>query len=256
MLNFDKKHSYIDGNINKKDGKKVLKKIIVGGLVVGNLFTFSGCAKDVECPITGNHAHFYFNSDSSLGRYIVSEKSHKWSLERQDDYIPVNEEEIKLLNYMDRWGLYRIDENRDAINNITSKINDYIEYSYSVTSEPGSYLYHNRDGTVFTVNAKTHSHTYSWTTDTTKNLTGAQRLCHFVYYGYKIVKNDKGEYRMIESDPVDDLSQLPEGFDYITSDFCDIEYSYDLREILNFIDRQNEEKQSQDEIESSKTKTR
>lgn len=73
MLNFDTNHQYVEGNINEKNGKKKKKNIIIAGLIISNLFTFSGCEKNVPCNINENHAHYYVNDDG-FGRYIVSEK--------------------------------------------------------------------------------------------------------------------------------------------------------------------------------------
>ena len=74
MLIFDSNHNFIDGNLNEKKGKKQFKNIIIGGLIITNLLSFSGCAKNVPCYVQGNHAHYYINDDY-IGRYVVSEKS-------------------------------------------------------------------------------------------------------------------------------------------------------------------------------------
>ena len=80
---------------------------------------------------------------------------------------------------------------------------------------------------------------YSWTTDTSKNLTGEERTCHYVYYGYKIVKNDKNGYELVKSEPVDNLDDLPAGFDYIKEDFYSIVNS--KKETLDYEDGPEED---------------
>ena len=46
----------------------------------------------MPCDVEESHAHYYVNDDN-IGRYVVSEKSFIWGLNRLDDYILVNEEE-------------------------------------------------------------------------------------------------------------------------------------------------------------------
>ena len=40
---------------------------------------------------------------------------------------------------------------------------------------------------------------YSWTSYPNRgNLTGEERMCHYVYYGYKVLKNAEGKYFLMK----------------------------------------------------------
>ncbi len=254
MLNFDSNHNFIDGNLNEKKGKKLFKNIVFGGLIITNLLAFSGCAKNVHCDVQGNHAHYYVNDDY-IGRYIVSEKSTLSGLNRLDTYISVNEEEESLLKFINEKNLFKIDENKKVIDNITENQRDYKEYRYSYY-----YLM-----TIPTINGDFITYDYipstghSWTNNPNyENLTGEERVCHYVYYGYKVIKTDKGVYELEKSEPVDSIAELPEGYDYIEEKFYDIVNLYNRDEILDYEDGPEEDKKiiSEDEYNKSLSKSR
>lgn len=258
MLKFDSNHNYVEGNLNEKKGKKILKNIIIGGLIITNLLSFSGCTKSVPCDIQDSHAHYYV-SDEYIGRYVVSEKSSVSGLNRLDNYIYVNEEEKSLLEFINKKDLFKIDENRNAIDNITNNQIDYKEYRYSYyyllpiprthTSGKHHYITYNYMPTIG----------HSWTSNPNRdNLTGEERICHYVYYGYKITKNDKGNYELEKSEPVDSISELPEGYDYIKEKFYDVVDLYNKDEILDYEDGPEGEKEiiSEDEYNQSQSQSR
>ena len=83
---------------------------------------------------------------------------------------------------------------------------------------------------------------YNWSTEIHNTSTGEERICHYVYYGYKVIMNEKGKYEAIESEPVDDISKLPEGYDYIKEEFYDTVYIYDKEAVQNFEDDQEQAK--------------
>lgn len=257
MLNFDTNHQYVEGNINDKNGKKIIKKIIIAGLIISNLFTFSGCAKNVPCDVNGEHAHYYV-SDEYLGRYIVSEKSSVSGLNRSDNYISVNKEEAELLEFINKNGLFRIDENQQVISNTIDRQQDFVEYRYRYFYMMSIPVVQKIGKTTYTTYNYIPMTAYSWTTDTSKNLTGEERVCHYVYYGYKIIRNEKGTYELVKSAPVDDLSELPDGYDYIKEKFYDVVNLYDKNEILDYEDGPEEDKEiiSEEEYSHSQGKTR
>ena len=41
MLNFDSNHTAIEGNLNQKKGKHSLKNMVVAGLLITNILTFT-----------------------------------------------------------------------------------------------------------------------------------------------------------------------------------------------------------------------
>ena len=257
MLIFDTNHQYVEGNINEKNGKKKIKNIVLAGLIIANLFTFSGCANNVPCDISGDHAHYYVN-DEYFGRYIVSEKSSVSGLNRTDNYIPVSKEDAELLEFINKKGLFRIDENQQAISKITDSHQDFIEYRYSYFYLMPIPIVHHTGKTTYTTFNYIPMKGYSWTTDTSRNLTGEERVCHYVYYGYKVIRNEKGTYELVKSDPVDDLSELPDGYDYIKEKFYDVVNLHDKNDILDYEDGPEEDKKiiSEEEYSQSQGKTR
>lgn len=242
MLNFDETHTQVEENINEITGKKVFKKILLSGLIIANLFTFSGCSKNIQCDVNNEHAHYYINNNY-LGRYIASEKSSISGLDRLDNYILIEKEDEELLNFANKKGLFRIDENKSAIENITKNHQDFVEYRYK-------YRYMHpmpktrKIGKITTTTIDFIPRTgYSWTTNTEKNLTGETRICHYVYYGYKIEKNEKGKYEIIKSEPVDNLNDLPLEYQYIKENFYDIVNLYNKDEIFDYEDGPEEDKE-------------
>lgn len=198
----------------------------------------------MPCDVEESHAHYYVNDDN-IGRYVVSEKSFIWGLNRLDDYILVNEEEKKLLEFINKKNLYSIADNKEAIDNITVNQVDFKEYRYSyhyIVPSPVTYS----DGkNVYVLYNYVPMTGYSWTSDSSKeDLTGEERICHYVYYGYKLTKNDKGDYELEKSEPVDSIAELPENYDYIEEDFYNIVNLYNKDEIIDYEDGPEEEKAS------------
>lgn len=258
MLNFDSNHNLVDGNLNAKKGKKIFKNIIIGGLIITNLLSFSGCAKNVPCDVQGNHAHYYVNDDY-IGRYIVSEKSSLSGLNRLDNYIYVNEEEESLLEFINKKDLFKIDDNKNAIDNITDNQTDYKEYRYSYYYLIPIPITHSNGKTTYITYNYIPMIGHSWTNNPNRgNLTGEERVCHYVYYGYKVIKNDKGVYELEKSEPVDSIAELPEGYNYIKEKFYDVVNLYNRDEILDYEDGPEEEKEiiSEDEYNQSQSKSR
>ncbi|MBQ6323978.1 MAG: hypothetical protein IJI22_04000 [Bacilli bacterium] len=258
MLNFDSSHQFINGDIKNKKGKKMFKNFVLAGLIATNVFVFSGCSKDVPCNIEEEHAHYYVNDDN-LGRYIISEKNSVFGLSKSDDYIPVDGiEEILYLDFLNENELFRISDNQEIINAITSAHQDYIEYryEYSYLIAVPAVIY--SGGVAMTRFNYIPAIGYSWTTDTSKNLTGEERACHYVYYGYKVTKDEHGYYTLIKSEPVDDLQQLPEGYDYIKENFYDIVNLYNKSEVFDYEDGPEEDKEiiSEEEYIESQNKTK
>jgi len=208
MLNFDSDHKSFKGNIKEKRGR-LIRNTVLAGLMIANLFTFSGCAKEVPCSIEKPHAHLYvysysYDKDNPLTTYIPSEKDTVWGRTRTEQYIFINKEEEELLKFAEKRCLYRIDENRESLENIISNLDDQIEFEYSKK------VYISVGKGVSRVTK------HYWTRDPNEeNLTGNTRVCHHIFHVYKIIKNENGKYESIKSDDIDDFSNLPEGYDYI-----------------------------------------
>lgn len=246
MIRFDSNHGYAKGDLNSKKGKKIIGAVAIAGLIVVNLVAFSGRAQDVPCDVPDNHAHYYVN-DENIGRYVVSEKSSVSGLSRLDDYIVVNEEDMELLDFLNKNDLYNIDNNQTAISEITDTQTDFMEYRYQ-------YYYNTTSRVGNTLISLPHTG-YSWTNNPEgKDLTGEERECHYVYYGYKVTKDEEGKYKLEKSAPVDNLSNLPEGYNYINGKFYDIVNLKNKNEVLSYEDGPSEGKKliSEDDYNRSK----
>ena len=254
MLNFDNNHLSIDGDIDIKKGKSIFRKLAIYGLTVANLLTFSGCEKTMPCDIDTLHAHYYV-SDDDLGRYIVSEKNSVSGLKRTDKYVPISDKDKKLLDFENKNGLFKISDNQEVINNITNNQKDCTEYRYRYYYLlPQTIVGPNGQLTVLLIPHVGHS----WTTDTNKFLTGETRQCHHVYYGYKVIENEKGDFEVIRSEAVDSISDLPEGYDYVKQDFYAVVNAYNKKESFEYEDGPEEGKEiiTEEEYVQSQGKSR
>lgn len=234
MLNFDSSHKSVEGNINHKRGKEWFKRILATGLIIANLVTFTGCAKTVDCDIEEDHAHYYV-SEEDIGRYIVSEKSTVSGLERTEEYVYVTPEEAELLKFMNKKDLYKIDENMDAIKDIEQSNKDYTEYRYMYIYLQPIPIPHPTGKSITISYSYMPVPMYSWTTNQNRNLTGETRVCHHMYYGYRVYQDENGKYKMEKSELVDDISELPPEYQYISGDFTTVVNS-DTKEELDYED--------------------
>ena len=232
MLKFNQNHKSIKGSLKKNQAKFNTNQIItIAGLTIVSLFLFSGCAKNVECNIEEPHAHNYV-SDTSFDRYVVSEREYIGEWFRTDDFVVIDEEAEKLIDFENKRDLFKIEENQQTIDNIISMQEDYMEYRYSYVYLV-RYPITTKVGNVRITTYHYARHTgYHWTSDPNhENLTGETRMVHHVYYGYKIEKNERGKYILVKSEPVDNLNDLPEGYDYIKEDFV-VKVDANNREIV------------------------
>jgi len=262
MLKFDSEHASIKGNFKKN--KINLKNIIVAGMLVTSMLFYSGCAKTVDCDIKESHAHYYVNEDF-LDKYIISEKEHIGNWYRTDNYINVTDDMEKLIEFENDEDLFRISFNKDKIDEITSEHTDYVEYRYKYTwlQAIPHFNYNGKTTTVwYTYIPQTG---YSWTDNPNHSrLTGEQRVVHYVYYGYKVVKNEKGKYELVKSDMVDNLSELSDEYYYIKEDFykkvhldnkeLEVDYEDGPEEDKKLTEEQQEEYEKQLEEEKQKSK--
>lgn len=244
MLEFNSEHKRINGSLNKKE-KIGIRNIIIGGLLVSSIFLFSGCAKTVDCDIADNHAHKYVSSEQ-FDKYVVSEKEHiglgKWL--RTDEFIIIDKEQEKLIDFENKHDLLKISDNQDKINEIVSSHEDYVEYRYKYTymmQIPHTRKIGNTTSIYYTT-IPTIGH--SWTTNPNHSrLTGEERTIHHMYYGCKVIKNEEGKYEIVNSELVDNLNDLPEDYIYIKSDFVK-KVNFDDRKIeIDYEDGPEEEKE-------------
>lgn len=246
MLNFDSNHKSINGSLKEK--KKInVRNLVVAGVLISSLALFSGCAKNIDCNIDQLHAHNYVSSEK-FDKYMVSEREYKKSWDRTDEYIIIDGETKELIDFENKEGLYRISHNKDEIKEIISEHCDYKEYRYKYTymqAIPHTRKIGNSTSVYFTYIPQTG---HSWTVDPNHSrLTGEERVVHYVYYGYKVVKDEKGKYIVIKSEMVDDINDLPEDFVYIKNKFYKKVYLDNKELEVDYEDGPEEDKQLNEE---------
>lgn len=219
MLKFSEEHQSFEDSIRKQKGRR-LKSLIASGILLTSVSLFSGCAKKVDCDISGLHAHNYVSEDS-FSKFVVSEKEYIGDYYRCEEYISVSDDVAELMKFENKKDLLRISNNKEAIQNVVDAHSEYLEYRYSYT-----YLW---PMTTVMSDGKggTRTHTnyipmtgHSWTTDKNHSrLTGETRVLYYMYCGYKIEINEKGKYELIKSDYVSSLDELPNDYIYVKEKF-------------------------------------
>lgn len=155
--------------------------------------------KHIECPIKETHAHQYTDL-SGLKRYINSENFIYKLMVKSDNTILINEDDIKLLSFIDNNNLYSIDENISKINERIANQHSYIEYEYKKENEQ-----------------------LGWTTnESQEGLTGNARNCDCVYNAYKITKNSNNEYCLEKRDNILNLLEIKDEYQYIKVDYSSV----------------------------------
>lgn len=234
MLNFDSNHDTIVRN--KQQDKVSHRKVAIAGVLASVTLWMTGCAETIDCNIAELHAH-KFESSSSFDTYSSSEKEYLFTLGgdffyRTDEYVLIDEEEKELLEFEKKYGLFRISDNKDVIDELISYQDDFILYEYEYTQKRQV-----RVGKVTTFWYETET---DLTNDPNReNLTGNTKIGHYVYWGYKIVRNEKGKLKVVVSEYVNSLDELPPEYIYVEKTFYkvvdlesfkDIYYVNDLKQ--------------------------
>ncbi len=210
--------------------KNLLRKQLLLSALAFSLASTTGCGKKADCDIEDPHAHLYTNEEGYT-RYIDKEYIKYEGYTRSDDYINIEGQE-KFYKFLDKKDILRIDDNLGVILSKQEQNQDYIEYRYE-------YTYYQPIPHYYTINKVTQVYytyipvTYhSWTSNPDHcNLTGEQRLCHYVYTAYKIEKDEKGKYVLIPSKDVDNIKEVMDEYPYIKEKYYKVvnpEYGYDL----------------------------
>lgn len=131
--------------MNKITRFKLIKKAVSCTLVLTSLITCSGCAKEIDCSISGEHVHLYLNEDSKLSRYIDSEKEYIKDLFRTEKTLSMTRD----LNIINDNKLYIASDNLEYLK---TKV---IENSQSRQSYSYGYVYGTYTGYAFGVNPVT-----------------------------------------------------------------------------------------------------
>lgn len=193
-----------------------VKKVFVPFALAGTLVVTSltGCGKKMDCDIEDEHMHKYV-SEEGFETYKEGEYEENSGMMWTEETVTPN----KQLETISDFDLIRIDENIDALEVATKNDLPYIEYEYVYT-----YLTPIRVGKITTM----VSHTaHDFTTDKEDDrLTGYIRDVNYKYQGYKIGEDKKGESVIIESDLVDDLTDIMDEYPYFKlSDYKQKVYS-------------------------------
>ena len=221
MLKFDSTHKKLKERIRSINWMKVgltgLAAITLSTAIAVPIYDIQS-AKD-PCDINGNHAHLYMDSDTKIERYIDSEYKQYDGLVRLEDYKMIDKEEAQELKFLNKHDLFRIDQNQEQLDLAQEQLQNQKEYRFSYTEtihwttpikvgKGWSVIHHYKDVT-----------RYSWTNDQSENLTGETRDVQYMYYGYKVTQDANGKYELEKSDLVEKLSDLPDGYNYVSRDF-------------------------------------
>lgn len=156
-----------------------------------------------------------YMNENGLCTYLDSDKSilyqygkYKCNFIKMNDYkvLHVNSVEYFEITNQINNGLYKIEDNIEAINNMLDHILPFTLYEE---------YYEVKKGKCYTLN---------WTDNyDSRFLTGNKMLCYPLFYGYKINYEDN---LCIKSENVEDLKNLPDEFKYIKKNF----YKYNKME--------------------------
>lgn len=233
MLKFDSNHEKINKKIQKQTGKK-FKNMLILGVIISSITILSAC--NCEMGIEGDHVHRYISntgftlnvpacySSEQIVFENYSENESDWVyFKKTQDYECVTEDEYDLYELLYDNNLISIEENQEALEQylLSANIAPFLQYEYSYNKIlPGI------NGGSF-VTTRT-----DWTSDSNHpNLTGNQRICYPVYYGYNISKDEDGEYVLDKSKPYNSYEELKkDGYQYISfylNDFINFSLNYD-----------------------------
>ena len=190
-----------------------LKKGIAGLFMIPAL-TLTGCGKS-DCDLREYHLHKY--EKDGFVRYIDDEHLDNDGYSWTDELVYVKESDKDLYKAEKKNDLLLINQNKEALSNSASQLDDYVEYEYSYKVP-----HHIRTGKV---TVTTYSTSYDWTTDSEHgNLTGNARLCRYTYTAYKLVLNEKGKYELVSgvtSEDINDIISNQDEYPYMKVNFYD-----------------------------------
>ena len=225
---------------------KVKKLQINKSLLLALLATLSigltGCGKKSDCEIKGFHLHKY--EKEGIIRYLPREELSYQGYNWTDNIVYVNEGEEDLYKFEQKKKLLKIKDNEDYLQSVVDSNHDFIEYRYAYTYlMPIVHTMRSGKSTITYTTLIPMTH-YSWTTDPNHSrLTGETRVCHHVYTAYKVEKNEKGKYVLVESPQVDDILTLKNEYPYFKEKFTTIIDLKDRQEV-DYEDGQNDDEEN------------
>ncbi len=198
----------------------------------------SGCAKKNNTPICNeesSHVHLYtkeLDSGIYLTTYFDSEEENVLGFDWNPATIEATEEEKEAYALLAENGLFNGIIHWDYLYNEIIHNKDFMEYYFEYTTKEPIL---NKEGTETGSMLVPHS---GWTRDIkASHLTGKCRVCHPVYYAYRLIKVD-GHYQLERSPLVDDIRDVLVAFPYVCEgNYClayhDVELTEDLRNRLD-----------------------
>lgn len=169
--------------------------------------------KKSDCQIEGFHLHKY--EKSGMIRYLPRENLSFQGYDWTNDVRFVRENDQEVVNFYEKKKLLRIKDNIDFIKKQQRTLHDYREYEYE-------YVHFILVGKVLVPRFDT-----DWTSKpTNEDLTGETRICHHMFYGYKIVK-ENGILHLEKSPLVDDLLEIKDEYPYFKEKYIEKVYFED-----------------------------
>lgn len=190
----------------------------VASVLMTPLLALTGCGPRSDCELAEYHLHKY--EKNGIVRYMDDEHLKVDGFIWTSDLVYADSKDDKLHKFEKKKDLIKIEDNVDYIASVEAEHEDFLEYRYAYTYlVPVPHYVHvgKTSYTYFTYIPTTH---HSWTTDPEHSrLTGEERLCHYVYNGYKVEKNENGKYQLIPSEDVEDLLTIKDDYPYMKEKF-------------------------------------
>lgn len=188
-------------NINKEIFK------VLGGSLAFTVCLSLGARKIADkymCHIDVDHAHKY-TAIGGMERYTLSENTIYELMLKSKDVKYINSSEKELIDFLDKYDLYVIEDNIDIIKERLGWQKDFTEYQREVenTDKNGKKV-----------------KTTRWSTNSYKN-NGNARDCYYVYEAYKVVEKD-GELKVEKSDPVSNILDIKDEYPYVKLNYYKI----------------------------------
>ena len=198
--------------------KKSFKNRLLSLLISLNIVLLSGCYQPVDCNVKKNHIHSYI-SEQGIERYITGEREYVGGFssiryDRTENYVELDDSNIDIYSLISKKNLVNITDNYDILKEISDSALDYMLYQYSYNYTTITY------NIILKIPTTKNEIKYEWTTNPNhENLTGNKKIITHVFYGYNIIKNDKGNYTLVSSGPINSLDLLIEmGYQYVDAD--------------------------------------
>ncbi len=174
----------------------------------------TGCVKKMDCDIEKEHFHKYI-SEEGFETYMDSEYEKEEGMKWTQETISPKKE----LRVIDEFHLIKTEDNLEALEEATKNDLPYIEYEYKYTKVHSYKIGGKRHYRPVTKKSFTEDSEHS-------RLTGYIRNVNYKYRGYRIGENKKGKTIIIESELVDNLSDIKEEYPYFKlSDYKQKVYS-------------------------------